>query len=112
MIDLFMALEAGTPMATAFFASAVEAVEAATVVLAVGAVRGWRSSLSGAVAALAALVAIVAVFGRAIAAIPIASLQGVVGALLLPFGIRWLRKAVVRSAGVVDLRDESALYAT
>jgi uncharacterized membrane protein len=108
MIDL---IHAGPPMATAFFASAVEAVEAVTVVLAAGVVRGWRSSLSGAAAALAALVAIVAIFGRAIAAVPIGVLQVVVGTLLLLFGIRWLRKAMLRSAGVIDLRDEEALYA-
>jgi uncharacterized membrane protein len=103
-------LHAGPPMAAAFFASTVEAVEAATIVLAAGVVRGWRSSLSGAVAALAALVAIVAVFGKAIAGIPIATLQVVVGTLLLLFGIRWLRKAMLRGAGVIDLRDEDALY--
>jgi uncharacterized membrane protein len=97
-------------MATSFFASSVEAVEAVTVVLAAGVVRGWRSSLSGAMAALVALAAIVAVFGTAIAAVPIATLQLVVGALLLLFGIRWLRKAMLRSAGVIDLRDEDALY--
>jgi uncharacterized membrane protein len=108
MIDL---IHAGPTMATAFFASAVEAVEAATVVLAAGVVRGWRSSLSGAMAALLLLAAIVAVFGTAIAAIPIATLQLVVGTLLLLFGIRWLRKAMLRSAGVIDLRDEDALYA-
>jgi len=108
IIDL---IHAAPPMATAFFASAVEAVEAVTVVLAAGVVRGWRSSLSGALAALAALAAIVAVFGSAIAAIPIATLQVVVGTLLLLFGIRWLRKAMLRSAGVIDLRDEDALYA-
>src|SRR5260221_4290365 len=108
MIDL---IHAGPAMAPAFLASAVEAVEAATVVLAAGVGRGWRSSLAGAAAALAALAVIVAVFGRAIAAIPIATLQVVVGALLLLFGIRWLRKAMLRSAGVIDLRDEDALYA-
>ncbi len=108
MIDL---VHAGPAMATAFFASAVEAVEAVTIVLAAGVVRGWRSSLSGAMAALAVLAAIVAVFGRAIAAIPLAALQLVVGTLLLLFGIRWLRKAMLRSAGVIDLRDEEALYA-
>jgi len=108
IIDL---IHAGPPMATAFFASAVEAVEAVTVVLAAGVVRGWRSSLSGAMAALAVLAVIVAVFGTAIATIPIATLQLVVGTLLLLFGIRWLRKAMLRSAGVIDLRDEDALYA-
>jgi uncharacterized membrane protein len=108
MIDL---IHAGPVMATAFFASAVEAVEAATVVLAAGIERGWRSSLAGAVAALAALAAIVAVFGNAIAAIPIAALQLVVGALLLLFGIRWLRKAMLRAAGVIDLRNEEMLFA-
>src|SRR5258706_9423344 len=108
MIDL---IHAGPAMATAFFASTVEAVEAATIVLAAGVVRGWRSSLSGALAALAALAVIVAVFGSAVAAVPIGTLQVVVGSLLLLFGIRWLRKAMLRSAGVIDLRDEDALYA-
>jgi uncharacterized membrane protein len=108
MIDL---IHAGPAMATAFFASSVEAVEAVTVVLAAGVVRGWRSSLSGAMAALAVLAAIVAIFGTAIAAVPIGTLQLVVGTLLLLFGIRWLRKAMLRSAGVIDLRDEEALYA-
>jgi uncharacterized membrane protein len=107
----FDLIHAGPAMATAFFASSVEAVEAVTVVLAAGVVRGWRSSLSGAVAALAVLAAIVAVFGTAIASIPIGLLQLVVGILLLLFGIRWLRKAMLRSAGVIDLRDEDALYA-
>ncbi len=104
-------IHSGPAMATAFFASAVEAVEAVTIVLAAGVVRGWRSSLAGALAALVALAAIVAVFGTAIAAIPLATLQLAVGTLLLLFGIRWLRKAMLRSAGVIDLRDENALYA-
>jgi uncharacterized membrane protein len=108
MLDL---LHAGPAATAAFFASSVEAVEAATVILAAGVVRGWRSSLSGAAAGLAMLAAIVAAFGTAIASIPIAPLQVVVGTLLLLFGIRWLRKAMLRAAGVIELRDEEALYA-
>ncbi len=29
---------------------------------------------------------------------------------MLLFGIRWLRKAMLRSAGVIDLRDEASTY--
>jgi uncharacterized membrane protein len=82
-----------------------------TIVLAVGIVRGWRSALAGTAAGLITLAAIIAIFGPAIAAVPIAYLQIVVGSLLLLFGIRWLRKAILRSAGVIALRDEDALYA-
>ena len=111
MFELIQAgMHAGPAIAAAFLASAVEAVEAATVVLAAGITRGWRSSLSGAAAAVAALAGIVSIFGTAIAAIPIAKLQVVVGTLLLLFGIRWLRKAMLRSAGVIDLRDEDAIF--
>jgi uncharacterized membrane protein len=95
---------------SAFLASSVEAVEALTVVLAVGVVRGWRSALLGTLAALCVLLALVAIFGRALGQIPVSVLQLVVGALLLLFGMRWLRKAMLRSAGVIELRDEAAIY--
>src|SRR2546423_3506024 len=104
-------LHLAPPMAAGFLASSVEAVEAMTIVLAAGTVRGWRSALVGTAAGLALLFAIVAMFGRTIAAVPIAQLQVVVGTLLLLFGIRWLRKAMLRSSGVIDLRDEDALFA-
>ena len=103
-------IHAWSTIASAFLASSVEAVEALTVVLAVGVVRGWRSALLGTVAALGVLTALVAVFGSALGSLPIALLQLVVGILLLLFGIRWLRKAMLRSAGVIDLRDEAATY--
>jgi uncharacterized membrane protein len=93
-----------------FAASAVEAVEALTIVLAVGVVRGWRSTLIGVAAASVALAAIVAVLGPALAHIPIDTLRLVVGALLLAFGLQWLRKAILRAAGYVALHDEGAAY--
>ena len=98
----------------AFLASLVECVEALTVVLAVGSVRGprgWRSALAGVAVALAVLLAIVAVLGRALTKIPLHLLQGVVGALLLLFGLRWLRKAILRSSGFIPMHDETAAFA-
>src|SRR3984885_9077761 len=94
----------------AFFASLVECVEALTIVLAIGAVRGWRSALSGSGAALLLLLAIVAGLGPALARIPIGIMQVAIGGLLLLFGMRWLRKAILRAAGVVPLHDEDAIF--
>ena len=83
---------------TAFLASSVEAIEMVTIVVGVGATRGWRSTLLGAGAGFVVLAVIVAVFGLALSAIPIAPLRLVIGALLLVFGLQWLRKGVVRVA--------------
>jgi uncharacterized membrane protein len=94
----------------AFLACAVEAVEALTVVLAVGVTRGWRSTLIGAGSATLALAALVAALGPALAQVPIDSLRVIVGALLLVFGLQWLRKAILRAGGYKALRDEGALY--
>lgn len=94
----------------AFLASLVEFVEALTVVLAVGAVRGWSGALIGSGAALGVLLAIVVAIGPALARIPLDVVQLAVGALLLLFGMRWLRKAILRSAGVIPLHDEDAIY--
>src|ERR1700679_3123138 len=91
----------------AFFASMVEFVEALTVILAVGAVRGWRGALSGAGAALVVLAALVALLGPALSTIPLGWIQLIVGALLLLFGLRWLRKASLRAAGIIPLHDEA-----
>jgi uncharacterized membrane protein len=96
----------------AFLACAVEAVEALTVVLAVGVTRGWRSTLIGAGAAIVALAALVSVLGPALAHVPIDVLRIIVGALLLVFGLQWLRKAILRAGGYKALRDEGALYCT
>jgi len=101
----------GTSVAASFLASLVECVEALTVVLAVGSVRGWRSAIEGTGAAVALLAVIVAVLGRALTRIPLHTLQIFVGVLLLLFGLRWLRKAILRSAGLIPLHDEEAAFA-
>jgi uncharacterized membrane protein len=95
----------------AFLASLVEFVEALTVVLAVGTIRGWRPALAGAGLALVTLAILVIALGPALARIPLATVQLVVGTLLLLFGLRWLRKAILRAAGIIPLHDETAAYA-
>jgi uncharacterized membrane protein len=96
---------------SAFLASAVEMVEALTIVLAAGLARGWRSSLAGLGAATLVLAVLVAVLGPALTAIPIDALRLVVGALLLVFGLQWLRKAILRASGYKALHDEDAIFA-
>jgi uncharacterized membrane protein len=95
----------------AFLGSAVEATEALTIVLAVGLTRGWRAPLLGTAAALVLLALLVTVFGQLIVTrVPEAGLKLLVGTLLLLFGLRWLHKAVLRSAGVVAMHDEERAY--
>ena len=95
----------------AFLASLVEFVEALTIVLAVGTTRGWRPALSGAAVGAALLVALVLAFGPLLDRIPLSWLQLVIGVLLLLFGMRWLRKAVLRAAGIIALHDETSAFA-
>jgi len=102
---------AGFLIASAFLASAVEFVEALTIVLVAGISRGWRSALAGLGAATLALAAIVAALGPALTQIPISALRLLVGALLLAFGLQWLRKAILRASGFKPLHDEEAIFA-
>jgi uncharacterized membrane protein len=94
----------------AFLACAVELVEALTIVLGVGVVRGWRSTLIGAGTAGAVLVLLIALLGPALQRIPIQGLRLVVGALLLAFGLQWLKKAILRSSGYKALHDEDEAF--
>jgi len=94
----------------AFLACAVEMVEALTILLGVGVVRGWRAPLIGAAAATVTLAALVAALGPALQVIPIDALRLVVGALLLAFGLQWLRKAILRASGYKALHDEAEAF--
>jgi uncharacterized membrane protein len=97
----------------AFLACAVEAIEALTIVLAAGtAHRQWRSALTGVGAALLVLAAVVAALGPALTAIPLQALRLLVGALLLVFGLQWLRKAILRGSGHKALHDEAEIFRT
>jgi uncharacterized membrane protein len=87
-------------------------VEALTIVLAVATVRGWRPAGLGAFAGLAVLVLIVAALGPLLDRVPLHLLQLAIGVLLLLFGMRWLRKAILRSAGIIPLHDEAEAFAT
>jgi uncharacterized membrane protein len=94
----------------AFLASAVEFVEALTIVLGVGVVRGWRSTLFGVAAATIVLAILIAALGPALRLLPISALRVVVGALLLTFGLQWLRKAILRASGYKAHHDEDEAF--
>jgi uncharacterized membrane protein len=95
----------------AFLASAVEFVEAFTIVLVVGVTINWRSAMIGALAAAVTLAVIVAIFGTAIVIyVPIDLLRLIVGFILILFGLKWLKKAILRYSGLKALHDEEAIF--
>ncbi|MEO8847269.1 MAG: hypothetical protein ABI440_01375 [Casimicrobiaceae bacterium] len=102
---------AGPAILASFLASLVEFVEALTIVLAVGIARGWRSTFFGTGTAVFVLALLIVTLGQSLTAIPLSLVQVVVGTLLLMFGLRWLRKAVLRAAAIIPLHDEAAAYA-
>lgn len=100
----------GLAIAT-FAASAVEVVEALTIVLAMGVTRSWKSALVGTGVAVLALAGFTAAAGYALVNwLPEAAMKLAIGILLLIFGMQWLRKAVLRSAGRKALHDEAEAF--
>ena len=78
----------------------VELIEALAIVLAVGVSRGWRDAFVGAAYAVAACALLAVIVGPILlASVPIDTLRVVIGALLLLFGLEWLRKGTLRLAG-------------
>lgn len=95
----------------AFLASTVEFVEAFTIVLVVGVTINWRSALAGAFAAAATLAVIIATLGVALVVyVPIGVLRLVIGIILVLFGLKWLKKAILRYSGLKALHDEEAIF--
>jgi uncharacterized membrane protein len=95
----------------AFLASTVEFVEAFTIVLVVGVTVNWKSAFIGMAAATVALIVLVGIFGTALVIfIPLEALRTAVGFLLILFGLKWLKKSVLRYSGVKALHDEEAIY--
>lgn len=84
----------------AALAVALELLEALAIVVAVGASRGWRDAVVGALGGAAACALVAALLGPVVlAGLPVDVLRGTIGALLLLFGLEWLRKATLRLAG-------------
>jgi uncharacterized membrane protein len=96
-------------MAVATAAVGIEMLEALAIVMAVGVERNMRDAVLGAMAALLAVGLLAATAGPALlAGADLGALRVIVGSLLLLFGLEWLRKGVLRMAG---LKRRSSAYA-
>ena len=85
-----------TVFISTFLAASIEVIEMVAIVVSVGAIRQWRAALVGTFAGLLVVALLIAVLGTALQSVSLKPLRLVVGALLLVFGLQWLRKGVLR----------------
>jgi len=96
----------------AFLGAGVEFTEALTIFLAVALTKGARTAWTGAVLAVLVLGALVAIIGYPLVhVVQLPVVQLVVGLIMLLFGMRWLRKAMLRASGYRALHNEEAAFA-
>jgi uncharacterized membrane protein len=77
-----------------FLAASIEVIEMVAIVVAVGVTRQWRGALAGTLGGLVVLAVLVAALGTALQSVPLTPIRLVVGALLLVFGLQWLRRGI------------------
>src|SRR2546423_745821 len=80
--------------ASTFLAASIEVIEMVAIIVAVGVTRQWRGALAGTAAGLLVLAVLIAALGTALQGVPLTPVRLVVGALLLVFGLQWLRKGI------------------
>src|SRR6266566_3975127 len=83
-----------TVLVSTFLAASIEVIEMVAIVIAVGATRQWRGALAGTLGGLVVLAVLIGGLGAALQQVPLSPIRVVVGALLLTFGLQWVRKGV------------------
>src|SRR3989449_3191121 len=83
-----------TVLVSTFLAASSECRGWVAFVVAVGAPRQWRGALAGTLGGLVVLAVLIGGLGTALQQVPLSPIRVVVGALLLTFGLQWVRKGV------------------
>jgi uncharacterized membrane protein len=94
-----------------FLACLVEMVEALTIVVAVGKSVNFKVALIAAGFSAIVLSILILIVGEPIIHfVPLKVLQFAIGLILLYFGFKWIRKAILRAAGLKAKHDEAKIY--
>jgi uncharacterized membrane protein len=83
-------------LVSTFLAASIEVIEMVAIIVVVGVTRQWRGALAGTLAVLLVLAVLIAAVGTALQGVPLTPVRFVVGALMLVFGLQWLRKGILR----------------